>query len=280
MREKLIQYVELLFAGIPDCEDMKQEILQNTLDRYDDLISEGKVPEAAYRLAIGGIGDISELLTGSSKKEPASAPAPMAPTVEPEKSEEAKKRFRAIAIGLYIVSLIPLIAFSEVGLDTIGLCITLIIVSVATVILIVCGKKEKEPDVCPEKEEEESPLAKSISGFVWAVGLALYLVISFATGAWHITWVIFPILGALDHMLRILISAKDPAQPLSVPEKNSAMKKAVSGGIWAVSLALYFLVSFATHAWFITWILFPLTGAVQGLVHAIWDLKEAIQHEN
>ena len=31
MREQLIQYVELLFAGVQDCEDIKQEILQNTL---------------------------------------------------------------------------------------------------------------------------------------------------------------------------------------------------------------------------------------------------------
>ena len=57
MREQLIQYVELLFAGAPGSEDIKQEILQNTLDRFDDLISQGKQPEAAYRLAISGIGD-------------------------------------------------------------------------------------------------------------------------------------------------------------------------------------------------------------------------------
>ena len=39
MREQLIQYVNLLFAGNDDVEEIKQEILQNTLDRYDDLIS-------------------------------------------------------------------------------------------------------------------------------------------------------------------------------------------------------------------------------------------------
>ena len=44
MREQLIQYVDLLFAGAKDCGDIKQEILQNTLDRYDDLIAEGKHP--------------------------------------------------------------------------------------------------------------------------------------------------------------------------------------------------------------------------------------------
>ena len=62
MREQLVNYVELLFAGAPDSNEIKQEILQNTLDRYDDLLAQGKSPEAAYRLAISGIGDISEIL--------------------------------------------------------------------------------------------------------------------------------------------------------------------------------------------------------------------------
>ena len=62
MRDHLQQYVALLFAGTEGCEDIQQEITQNTLDRYDDLIAEGKVPEAAYRMAIAGIGDIDEIL--------------------------------------------------------------------------------------------------------------------------------------------------------------------------------------------------------------------------
>ena len=62
MREQLTQYVNLLFAGAQDTDEIRAEILQNTLDRYDDLIAQGKSPEAAYRLAIGGIGDINEIL--------------------------------------------------------------------------------------------------------------------------------------------------------------------------------------------------------------------------
>ena len=80
MRERLTQYVELLFAGAPGAEDMKQEIMQNTLDRYDDLISQGKTEEAAYRLAITGIGDLSEILG-------AGAPAPV-PSVSPVSRHE------------------------------------------------------------------------------------------------------------------------------------------------------------------------------------------------
>lgn len=75
MREQLIQYVQLLFAGVEDCDDIRQEILQNTLDRYDDLIAAGKTPEAAYRLAIMGIGDINEIL-GRTSGTPAVMPVP------------------------------------------------------------------------------------------------------------------------------------------------------------------------------------------------------------
>ena len=70
MREQLIRYVELLFAGAENAGDIQQEILQNTLDRYDDLIAQGKTPEAAYRLAISGIGDINEILGNTDAAAP------------------------------------------------------------------------------------------------------------------------------------------------------------------------------------------------------------------
>ena len=47
----------------------------------------------------------------------------------------------------------------------------------------------------------------------------------------------------------------------------------------AIGLALYFIISFATMAWYITWVIFPIIGAVQGLVRAILDLKEAVNNE-
>ena len=152
MREQLQQYVELLFAGAPDSEDIKQEILQNTLDRYDDLIAQGKVPEAAYRLAITGIGDINEILGSAAQVIPA-APAR---EVHPEEDAAAakRKRTRAIAIGLYIICIIPLIVLSSFGLDILGLCATLSIVAVATVAII----QNQEPD---DEEDGKSTPAES-----------------------------------------------------------------------------------------------------------------------
>ena len=91
MREQLIQYVQLLFAGAADCDDTRQEILQNTLDRYDDLVAAGKTPEAAYRLAIMGIGDINEIL-GRTSGTPAVMPVP---AVSQESRTPRRRKFSA-----------------------------------------------------------------------------------------------------------------------------------------------------------------------------------------
>ena len=116
MREQLIQYVELLFAGAPGAEEMKQEILQNTLDRYDDLISQGKSEEAAYRLAISGIGDINELLDSQVRSAP--APEPEAPYVWPipeqVKKTKSKPLVRIVLITL-IILLVGSIALTALG---------------------------------------------------------------------------------------------------------------------------------------------------------------------
>ena len=68
MRDQLIRHVKHLFEKIPSSHDMQQEILQNSLDRYDDLISQGKSPEAAYQLAISGLGDLQELSVPTARK--------------------------------------------------------------------------------------------------------------------------------------------------------------------------------------------------------------------
>lgn len=206
MRDQLIQYVSLLFAGTENCEDIHQEILQNTLDRYDDLVAQGKSPESAYRQAISGIGDISEILSG----EQTFTASPRTNEPEPEADTPTKKLLRTIAIALYILCAAPLIILSEFGMDNLGLCCTLAVVAVATV-LILLGKKNGPGEDTQEhtasaqaQETSESPrqeLRKSIKSLIWAIGLAAYFIVSFSTGAWYVTWVIFPIIGAVQGLV-------------------------------------------------------------------------------
>lgn len=188
MREQLKQYVDLLFAGTPDAADMKQEILQNTLDRYDDLIAQGKTPQAAYQLAISGIGDINELLGSGSNPTPPADP-PKAPEKKTSAGTDAGARLaKAVAIVLFILSAIPLILLE----DNLGVCICLGMVGIGVALLVFFGKEEPE---------ETQPKKKESHGILWTVATIVFLVFSFSTGAWYITWVIFPLAGCIAGVL-------------------------------------------------------------------------------
>ena len=207
MRDQLIQYVTLLFAGAQDCADTKQEILQNTLDRYDDLVAQGKSPEAAYRLAIGGIGDINEILGAA----PETAVGTLSSKMDSEDDGDTlfRKLLRAVSIGLYILCPIPLFVLGELDMSTIGLCGTIALVAVATVLILLgrkkssgSEKKEEDDDIrCSPRQE----LRKGVNSLIWAIGLAVYFIISFATMAWYVTWVIFPIIAAVQGLVRAIL---------------------------------------------------------------------------
>lgn len=212
MREQLIQYVNLLFAGAQDSDEIKQEILQNTLDRFDDLVEQGKSPEAAYRLAITGIGDISEIL-GTTPHSPVTSTTAGFRTEQNETEEDVKrKKIRAAAIAMYIVCAIPLFILSDLGVATLGLTLTILLVACATYLMIITDKKDTtEEEESPEKHEftPQQELKSSIGKLVGVLGLAIYLIVSFLTGAWYITWIIFPIIGCVKGLLNAIIDLKE-----------------------------------------------------------------------
>ena len=65
MKQQLQAYIQSLFRGaaltIQNAE-LKEEIMQNTLEHFDDLLAEGKSEQEAYDLAVSGIGDVSQLI--------------------------------------------------------------------------------------------------------------------------------------------------------------------------------------------------------------------------
>lgn len=217
MRDQLTQYVNLLFAGNSDAEDIRMEILQNTLDRYDDLISQGKTPEAAYRLAISGIGDIGELLDGQAAPVYSQANYQHSPVYTEDTTLEKlgldlSRTMRAIAVGLYILSPIPVIGLDMIGMDVLGVCLTLAIVAAATVLMVLFRRKHEEPVDYARREvssDHRKNLKKSINSLISTIGLVLYFIVSFATGAWYITWLIFPIIGAVNGLVNACLDLKE-----------------------------------------------------------------------
>lgn len=201
MRQQLIQYVELLFAGAPGSEEIRQEILQNTLDRYDDLVDQGKSPEAAYRLAISGIGDISEILGQEAAPRSTSRPVP-----EGQEESTDARRNRAVAIAMYILSPVPLFILSEFGLDTMGLCFTLALIATATYLLMLARKSA--PEASREQRAREAGRS-TLSRILGPISLIVYLLVSFLTHAWYITWIIFPLFGCIRGLVKAILDLKE-----------------------------------------------------------------------
>lgn len=217
MREKLITYVDFLFAGAPQTPDMaetKAEILQNTLDKFDDLVAQGKSPEAAYSLAVAGIGDVSELLTGTRHTgEPAAAPAPSLSQKEQNALATKRSVLRAIAVALYISCVLPPIMLDGSRFeDNLGPALMFVMIAIATALMVFAGSIKvrgatAEP-VASWQKDPHSPqreLRRAITGTVWILGLAAYFIVSFATMAWHLTWLIFPITGVFSGLIRAIL---------------------------------------------------------------------------
>ena len=77
MREKLKAYIQNQFRNVPNTaknQELEEEILQNSLDRFDDLIAQGISEESAYAQAVTSIGDLSQLMDRVSYH-PTEAPA-------------------------------------------------------------------------------------------------------------------------------------------------------------------------------------------------------------
>ena len=207
MRQQLIQYVELLFAGAANAEEIKQEILQNTLDRYDDLIAQGKSTEAAYRLSIAGIGDINEIL--GNKSHPAiPLQAPVVPS--PAAENPNRKKYIAVAVAMYILCPFPLIILSNFGAEMIGLLMMFLLIAAATALLIMNSRNEPEEVTAKHSEDTHgNKLLGSLNSVIWAVGLVVYFVISLESGAWYITWLVFPITRCVQGLIRAILDLKE-----------------------------------------------------------------------
>ena len=97
-------------------------------------------------------------------------------------------------------------------LDLLLSALALTVLSPVILVLIVLGAKKEAPKAFraePAVTDPKAELRKSINSMIWAIGLALYFIFSFTTGAWHITWIIFPLVGAARGLVKAIMDLKE-----------------------------------------------------------------------
>lgn len=212
--DKIKNYVDNLFKEAPSTKktrELKEELLLDLEEKYNDLVADGKKESEAYNEVISGIGDIDELLNVNQ-------------TVNSD--ENALRRRNAlvvsICVGLYIMAFIVAIVLEEiVGADDSIIGISLFaICGLSTCILIYNNMSKprylKKDDTMVEEFKEwkenknkDNAIRKSISSILWTLITILYFVISFATMAWYITWVMFIIGGLIEEIINLIFKIKE-----------------------------------------------------------------------
>lgn len=124
-------------------------------------------------------------------------------------AEDKKKKFAqklGISVGLYIFSIVLIILFGAVfNQPVIGVCLFFIVLAVATGLVVYNAinystKKEKT------KEEKTT---KQVCEIIDILGVIIYFIVSFLTMAWHLTWIIFLIIGLCEAIAKLLFSLKE-----------------------------------------------------------------------
>lgn len=251
MREKLKEYVHLLFAGTVGTEDMEQEILQNTLDRFDDWVARGFSEEDAYRQAVSGIGDIDALLgkQNSAQSEDPSGYIPL-----------GKRICDAVAVFLYITCPIPLFIFQ----NKIGLCCLLGMIACGVAIQVLARK-------LMDSLEMYDPISGGTRAAMTVIAIFFYILCPVPLFLLQYEWGLCCLLAmvALGVALQI-VAGKATTQPKNTEKSaENEVQKSVRSLPGLLTLAVYLLVSFRTHAWWITWIIFPVADSLTKLVFAL-----------
>ena len=59
-----------------------------------------------------------------------------------------------------------------------------------------------------KEEEKQDKIVNQICDIIGGIGTVIYFIVSFATMAWHITWVIFIIIGMVEELVKLIFMLK------------------------------------------------------------------------
>ena len=128
------------------------------------------------------------------------------------KANNVKSNFArniAISVMIYILSIVVLIIFAaEFDKPILGVSLFFILIAIGTGLIVYNGiyyKKESKD----EPSTKQKTLLKQVNNIVDTIGLIVYLLVSFLTNAWHLTWIIFIIVGLVNEIVKLIFNIKN-----------------------------------------------------------------------
>ena len=220
LNSKIRNYVDVLFADVPRTKkalELKEEILSNMSERFDDYIAEGKSENVAYSLTLSNMGDIDQMLKEVM---------PDADFVkEAAMYRKRNARNTAIGVSLYILGAMFLIGFAtftdassnSLFAETFGLLVLLFFAAIATGLIVYTfmstppeykdydDKKKHEFVIHPSKSKK---ILDSILSIYWTLITFIYLAVSFVTMKWGITWIIWILAAVFGQIIQTVFELR------------------------------------------------------------------------
>lgn len=208
MHNKIEAYVKKLFENAPKTsktKELKEEIIANLIEKYNDLIDGGMHSDYAYNQVIANIGNIDDLIDYDDEYR------------EEEKRQRIKSaKITAIAVMIYIISPVCVLTIQ----NEVGVILLLILVALATGLLVYnymakpkyIGEDSSMVEEFKEWKSESQNKhrsRKSLISAMWSITVALYFVVSFLFGAWAFSWVIFLIGSAIEQIIKAYFDLKE-----------------------------------------------------------------------
>ena len=221
MDDKLRRFVEAQFPGTvssDEAEWLKEEMFEDLKDKYDTLISGGAQPETAYNTVTSAVnvrGGLDKIEQGSVTEK-----------LNIKAIEAARRKFAlmlAIAIMVYVISVLPIVMLTMAeneNANQIGIPVLLILGGGASAFLIYFHlTKPRYYNYSKDSYKliegfadwqnrinKRKVIRRAITILLWTLVVALYLVFSFLTFAWNITWVIFIIGAAIEALVNLVFA--------------------------------------------------------------------------
>lgn len=138
--------------------------------------------------------------------------------------------------------------------------------------------EEREPEKVMTKEEVRRKSAEVVSSSI----LIYILAVAFFTVAVAYLWINPIIVTGIFLGIVGFATARIIRHYMSIPKfektkeemKEKEIIKQINGIVGAICTVLYFLISFATMAWYITWIIFIIDGLICQIIKLFFMLKE------
>lgn len=238
MKDKLRDYIDMIFTDAPDCvrtRELKEEMYSNICDKYDDLIADGKSPAAAYNISVASIGDISEIIDsvkeeqsgfdcgdGYGESEGEQRYFTLAQQEEIGRYRKRSGIMTAVAVALYIVCWVPLVVISSVAeacggnaeiWGAVGIAVMMVMIAVATVLMVMKSylrpafmkaEEAEDENKAPRVKKRKNPVLRAISSGIWTLTVVIFLVLGFFLGLWHPGWIVFIIATAIDNVVEAI----------------------------------------------------------------------------